>query len=321
MDTGTFVADCPDEVFNNVQGVEVLQLAGVDGPFSQRTYKFTGGVQFNELSFFALAEVRGCSHRDWFTFSVRKETSAGLVLNRFASSPGDRIISVNNADTFSGICTAGYSAYNVSVRHSVLKRNEMFRNIDEHLLRATYIFSVSALLHEILLDQLGTIANDNDLCDVCMEENVSDIAMTLLASISRLEPISSSNRLRIVFDSIKHVRQLPYSELEVEDLAELVHCSVRTLQYAFRKTLGLSPMQYIRRYRLNLVRREILHPVTEPGPDISELARSYGFNHAGHFSRMYRDLFGSKPSDGCMCTLHEDAANDSGKVVDVSSGL
>ncbi len=83
--------------------------------------------------------------------------------------------------------------------------------------------------------------------------------------------------------------------LTVEHLCEQVHVSRRTLQYCFEDVLGISPMQYLRRMRLNGVRRQLLDPVA-PLQSIGELAADWGFGSFSQFSSDYRKLFGASAS-------------------------
>jgi AraC-like DNA-binding protein len=53
-------------------------------------------------------------------------------------------------------------------------------------------------------------------------------------------------------------------------------------------------MVYLKKYRLNAVRREILEHGS--ARNISEIALGWGFTHLGRFSAEYRKLFNEAPS-------------------------
>jgi AraC-like DNA-binding protein len=73
-------------------------------------------------------------------------------------------------------------------------------------------------------------------------------------------------------------------------------CAVpeRTLLKQFKRFVGLSPLAYLRRMRLNLARSELLQADCETA--ISEVAIGCGFTHLGRFATEYRRAFGESPS-------------------------
>ncbi|MFZ2103249.1 MAG: helix-turn-helix domain-containing protein [Oricola sp.] len=81
----------------------------------------------------------------------------------------------------------------------------------------------------------------------------------------------------------------------VFDICEALDVSERTLQYAFREYVGLSPTAYLRTCRLNRVRAEL----TASGPQeatITQMAMRFGFLHLGRFAGDYKRMFGESPS-------------------------
>ena len=78
------------------------------------------------------------------------------------------------------------------------------------------------------------------------------------------------------------------------DLSRDCGVAERTLNEHFRMFLGMSPLRYLRRLRLAAVREALLSGNRDT--TITELARRYGFNHAGRFAEQYRRQFGVPPS-------------------------
>ena len=72
--------------------------------------------------------------------------------------------------------------------------------------------------------------------------------------------------------------------------------SARTLQYAFREVMQLSPVAYLRILRLNKVRGE-LQTAVRADMTVTHVATHWGFRHLGEFARDYHRLFGEYPSD------------------------
>jgi AraC-like DNA-binding protein len=79
------------------------------------------------------------------------------------------------------------------------------------------------------------------------------------------------------------------------DLCLATSVSERTLQYAFRDQLGLTPNAYLRLLRLNGARAELLTPSRET-TSVTRVATRWGFLHLGRFTRAYRNLFGESPA-------------------------
>jgi AraC family transcriptional regulator, ethanolamine operon transcriptional activator len=81
----------------------------------------------------------------------------------------------------------------------------------------------------------------------------------------------------------------------VVDICMALGVSERTLQYAFRDYVGMSPVAYLRVCRLNRVRAELAsaHPA---GTTVTQVAMRFGFLHLGRFAGDYKRLFGMTPS-------------------------
>ena len=78
------------------------------------------------------------------------------------------------------------------------------------------------------------------------------------------------------------------------DLALIGGVSGRSLQYAFRRHRGCSPMEFLRRIRLERVRDELLHPIHDH--TVTSAAMRWGFLHLGRFPAEYRARFNESPS-------------------------
>jgi transcriptional regulator GlxA family with amidase domain len=79
------------------------------------------------------------------------------------------------------------------------------------------------------------------------------------------------------------------------ELAGIAGVGVRVLQASFKRHVGVSPMTYLRRLRLDGVHRELSK--AEPWQvNVSETALRWGFAHLGRFAGAYRERFGVPPS-------------------------
>ncbi|GAA3455594.1 AraC family transcriptional regulator [Dactylosporangium matsuzakiense] len=84
--------------------------------------------------------------------------------------------------------------------------------------------------------------------------------------------------------------------LTAATIAAAAGVGVRGLQVAFRRHLDQTPLEYLRRVRLEHAHREL--QVAEPGngTTIKGIARRWGFANPGRFTAEYRTVYGHLPS-------------------------
>lgn len=81
----------------------------------------------------------------------------------------------------------------------------------------------------------------------------------------------------------------------IADICSATGVCERTLQYAFRTYVDMSPLTYLRLYRLNRV-RAVLQKSDAESTTVTAVAMRLGFLHLGRFALDYRQLFGESPS-------------------------
>ena len=82
--------------------------------------------------------------------------------------------------------------------------------------------------------------------------------------------------------------------ISVTDLANQVGVSVRSLQNGFRQVLGLTPVEYVRRYRLEKLHRALMDSRTD---SVTELMLECGIINFGRYAQYYRQQYGCRPSE------------------------
>ena len=130
-----------------------------------------------------------------------------------------------------------------------------------------------------------------------------DLLETLLAALrvaNDLAPTRTDRtrqaQSRIVRTAEAHALSKADDRLYVTDLCRAAAVSERTLEYAFKEVLGLTPMTYLVRLRLHRVRQALLAATSE-STTVSAEALNWGFWHFGEFARAYKACFGEPPSD------------------------
>ncbi|MBD8875803.1 AraC family transcriptional regulator [Labrenzia polysiphoniae] len=100
----------------------------------------------------------------------------------------------------------------------------------------------------------------------------------------------------------RSTKELVEERLEADELPTVVEIctelgiSERTLQYAVREYVGLTPVAYLRMCRLNHVRRMLAASDPET-TTITRVAMRFGFLHLGRFAGDYKRVFGETPSE------------------------
>jgi AraC-like DNA-binding protein len=82
--------------------------------------------------------------------------------------------------------------------------------------------------------------------------------------------------------------------LTLAEIAAAAGVPGRTLRHHFRRFKGLAPMAYVRKLRLERVRRDL--EAAAPGFTVTDAARRWGFDHLGRFAGEYKKSFGVPPS-------------------------
>ncbi|MGV1760517.1 helix-turn-helix domain-containing protein [Rhizobium sp. A22-96] len=91
-------------------------------------------------------------------------------------------------------------------------------------------------------------------------------------------------------------------KITLESIAEASGVGVRTLQTQFRTELGMSPIQYVIKQRLQAAHRELIAAADDQ--TIAAIAAQFGFGHMGEFDRRYKEVFGRKPSETRRSSRH-----------------
>jgi AraC-like DNA-binding protein len=126
-------------------------------------------------------------------------------------------------------------------------------------------------------------------------ELVMGLAQALELPLGRERPSRSSVRQRGFDRAIEHIRYADLTSLDTMTLSVVAGVSPRTLEYAFRENLGLSPGAFVRQLRLHALRRELL--ASRLGKSsVTELAYHLGFTQLGRLAGDYRRVFGELPS-------------------------
>jgi AraC-like DNA-binding protein len=135
----------------------------------------------------------------------------------------------------------------------------------------------------------------------------SDLELVLLKGLLLAQPHNYSGTLaEALRPSCPHyllrARQFIHDhareDIELEDIEQASGVSRHRIFDGFKKHFGQAPMAYLKRYRLEAVRNDIL--ADKALRNVSSIAMSWGFSHLGRFSADYKALFGEAPSQTAL---------------------
>ena len=109
-----------------------------------------------------------------------------------------------------------------------------------------------------------------------------------------IEPDSQGLLPQPVKRALGFMRANMAARITLAELTSACGVSERTLLKQFQRFLGIAPLGYLRRLRLNAVRSELTKP--DNNEPILDIAARCGFSHLGRFATEYRQQFNETPS-------------------------
>ena len=117
----------------------------------------------------------------------------------------------------------------------------------------------------------------------------------ILAEPTHIETRQSTDILAMqdseVSRAVQYIRQHPNEALQVGDVVKTVALSRRSLQLRFRRILGRSILDEIRRVRVN----HVAQMLTETNLPVSKIALALGYPGIDHIARSFRKEKGMSP--------------------------
>ena len=127
------------------------------------------------------------------------------------------------------------------------------------------------------------------------ETTLELVLLTLLEHVGEHYALSSGDMLNARIRNYVH-RHLRDPRFSIAMIAGAMKCSKRYLHKAFHSPDQVTLSDYIWNQRLDQCRADLMNPRLRH-ISITEIAFSWGFNSAAHFSRSFKARFGATPSD------------------------
>lgn len=118
------------------------------------------------------------------------------------------------------------------------------------------------------------------------------IAMLLQATQTR-EVCQNPRHVRAMEDAMQLIREKFHQPLSLDDLAAAVHLSPSHFGSLFRQFYQTSPMQFLRNYRIEQVKHQLL----TTDRTLTQISGQCGFSSVHALSRAFKEVSGMSPSD------------------------
>jgi len=155
-------------------------------------------------------------------------------------------------------------------------------------------------VRELLGRLRGFLGPEDNGKAALLRRGVTDELITLLLqaqphNYTRLLNRSDAADLRRVLVAEEYMAANAHLTPSLGDICVAAGSNARTLQDSFRQKRGYSPMQFLRKIRMERVRAGLTRP--DEGVSVTSEAMRWGFQHFGRFSHEYLTQFGELPSE------------------------
>lgn len=100
----------------------------------------------------------------------------------------------------------------------------------------------------------------------------------------------------IAFDVKDHILENLKEDFSITALTEQFAISDKSLEKHFSALFGITPKKLITMFKLNQVHEELCY-ASESEVSVTDLAQRWGFSHLSRFSNIYKEVFGTLPSE------------------------
>lgn len=145
---------------------------------------------------------------------------------------------------------------------------------------------------ERMLDAMGEPLSMQFLCEQLRTEMIFHI---LCGSYGKafIQSITNLKSAGEIYEANSWIKRNYRQSFKIEELAEQWNMSVSQFHQKFKNAVGMGPLQCQKRLRLTEARRLML----DEGKNTTEAAFDVGYESLSQFTREYRKMFGSSPTE------------------------
>lgn len=131
--------------------------------------------------------------------------------------------------------------------------------------------------------------------ELCVRENLSNIMLTLSEYVDKKERRSkqSERNYERVQGMLSYIHDNFANEITIDDIAGSVNISVSETLRCFKKMIGDTPIQYLRKYRLQSAKTML----QSEDISVAKAAELCGFHDMSYFSKSFKKEYGTTPSN------------------------
>jgi AraC family transcriptional regulator of arabinose operon len=152
-------------------------------------------------------------------------------------------------------------------------------------------YELAQLINKLISISTGDVLTKDVLANLTLKELLIRIMqMQNLHEVKdNLNQLSTGNRFAYILQYIKsHLTE----KLNIDALSQMAYMSKASFFRAFKHELGISPVDYIIRERIQLAKQFMCNPYCS----IADACFKAGFNNQHYFSRAFRKIEGTTPS-------------------------
>ena len=263
---------------NFSEGVhKIIQLPSMQIAYTD----MSGGIMFDYVA-----------PKDCITFSVIKNISKKACIDQMKLETG-MIVIIDDKKRYNFMCSDHVELFDISLNinaYPVLVK-KLKKAVDKYYLDSH--LTMTLLIQEII-DTFAESTTLDTHTSTEIESSINDAMLQLLETQEMQTPHFTKSEkiaLEIKQKLFKHMD----GKMTIASLAKAYKISDKSLQNAFRSLFDLTPNQFTRLLKLNLVHHELIYS-NSTNTSVMRVAQKWGFAHMGRFSKYYTELFGENPS-------------------------
>ena len=251
-------------------------------------------------------DQKGITPKGFRTFSIPAEKQQSFKWRNIDVNSNDLMIFPKSRE-IDAVTMPGFDVFTVSIADEII---ELFSKSSEgesfnFLKQEAEIIHLQPQSANILRNQLkylisGLNQNPDKIHSKAFQKILIDEVPSLLLNNltnNKRDFKLAEKRVRDISmkKAIDYLKECKADMPTVRELCLIAGASERTLEYAFKDSFGISPKNYIKKQRLNLV-HNALKKADPNRIKIKDIAQQFGFWHLGQFGADYKKLFQELPS-------------------------
>ena len=258
---------------------KILQLPSMQIAYTD----MRGGIMFDYVT-----------PEECITFSIMQNISKKACVDQMKLNTG-MIIVVDDTKIYNFTCSGRVELLDISLNKNAdpILIKKLTQAVDKYYQDSDQKITVLIKGFSDEFGERGSAVLDTSI-SMQIEKQISKAMLQLLDDQKAQIPHFTKSEkiaLEIKQKLFKHMD----GKMTIASLAKNYTISTKSLQNAFRSLFDLTPNQFIRLLKLNLVHHELIKSDSSK-TSVLRVAQKWGFAHMGHFSKYYTELFGENPS-------------------------